>query len=166
VTNPICTLIDLAAMLTERQLERAVNEADSLGLVTPEKLRRALAGRAQPGAAKLRRLLDRQMFVMTDSDLEQRFLPLVAAAGLRRPQTREVVNSFRVDFFWPELGLVVETDSWRHHRTPAHQDRDRRRDQAHLVAGLAPLRFTHGQIAFEPDYVVATPTAVARRLGH
>jgi very-short-patch-repair endonuclease len=28
------------------------------------------------------------------------------------------VNGFKVDFFWPELGLVVETDGWRYHRTP------------------------------------------------
>jgi hypothetical protein len=38
------------------------------------------------------------------------------------------------------------------------------RDQAHTVAGLTPLRFTRAQVAFEPDYVCATLTAVAARL--
>lgn len=33
-------------------------------------------------------------------------------------------HDFEVDFFWPNLGLVVETDGWRYHRTPAAQTRD------------------------------------------
>ncbi len=70
----------------------------------------------------------------------------------------------RTDFYWPDLGLVVETDGLRYHRTPAQQAKDRRRDQAHTAAGLTPLRFTHGQIAFEPAYVRATLEEVARRL--
>jgi very-short-patch-repair endonuclease len=74
------------------------------------------------------------------------------------------VGGYRVDFYWPRLGLVVETDGGTFHRTPSQQLRDRRRDQAHLVSGLTPLRFTHSQVRFEPAYVVATLRAVARRL--
>jgi very-short-patch-repair endonuclease len=105
------------------------------------------------------------MFAMTRSDLEQRFLPLVSVAGLPRPQTQQVANGYKVDFYWQELGLVVETDSWTHHRTPAQQNRDRLRDQAHLAAGLTPVRFTHAQVAYEPERVVATLRALARRTG-
>jgi very-short-patch-repair endonuclease len=71
---------------------------------------------------------------------------------------------FRVDFFWPELELVVETDGLRYHRTPAQQAKDRVRDQAHIAAGLTPLRFTHGQIAYEQESVVDCLIAVAHRL--
>ena len=74
------------------------------------------------------------------------------------------MNGFRVDFYWPELGLVVETDGLRYHRTPAQQAHDRRRDQAHAAAGLTQLRFTHSQVSFEPDHVRTTLVAVARRL--
>ena len=35
------------------------------------------------------------------------------------PLTSQRLNGFRVDFFWPELGLVVETDGLRYHRTAA-----------------------------------------------
>jgi very-short-patch-repair endonuclease len=63
------------------------------------------------------------------------------------------VNGFRVDFFWPELGLISETDGWRYHRTPVQQARDRRRDQTHTAAGLTPLRYTHAQVRHEPGYV-------------
>ena len=70
----------------------------------------------------------------------------------------------RVDFHWPDLGLVVETDGLRYHRTPAEQARDRVRDQAHTVAGLVPLRFTRAQVRFEPERVKKTLAMVAGRL--
>jgi len=72
------------------------------------------------------------------------------------------VDGFRVDFFWPENSLVVETDGLRYHRTPSQQARDRLRDQAHLAAGLTPLRFTYAQVAFERRYVIETLEKVVR----
>ena len=74
------------------------------------------------------------------------------------------MEGFSVDFFWPDLGLVIETDGLRYHRTPAQQARDRLRDQAHTAAGLTPLRFTHAQIRFEREYVIATVELVVERL--
>jgi Transcriptional regulator, AbiEi antitoxin len=38
VTAPACTLIDLAARLDEGELERAISEADKLGLTDPDRL--------------------------------------------------------------------------------------------------------------------------------
>jgi len=165
VTTPVCTLIDVAATLSRESLEAAVNEADSLDLVNPEQLRAALEGIGpRPGLAALRRMLDRLTFVLTDSGLERLFLPLARAAGLSRPQTGVWVNGFKVDFYWPDLGLVVETDSLRYHRTPARQARDRLRDQVHTAAGLTPLRFTHAQIRFERAHVTRTLVVVGGRL--
>ena len=74
------------------------------------------------------------------------------------------MNGFKVDFYWPDLGLVVETDGLRYHRTPAQQARDRVRDQAHAAAGLTPLRFTRAQVRFDPAHVASTLAAVAHRL--
>ena len=165
VTTPVLTLIDLAARLPSNHLEAAINDADKRDLIDPEALRAAVESRRQtPGAAKLRRTLDRRTFTLTDSQLERRFLALVRRAGLPKPETGTRLNGFRVDFHWPELGLVVETDGLRYHRTPAQQARDRLRDQAHAAAGLTALRFTHAQVAFEPAQVTATLTAVADRL--
>jgi len=165
VTSPVRTLLDLATVLGSDDLERAVNEADRLNLVGPEELRNALGGyRGERGVKRLRELLDRRTFRRTDSELERLFLRLVDDAGLSRPLTRQFLNGFRVDFSWPDLGLVVETDGLRYHGTPAQQARDRLRDQAHTAAGLTPLRFTHAQVRFEADHVRATLLAVARRL--
>jgi hypothetical protein len=164
VTTPVRTLVDLAHRIDAAELERAVNEADRLDLVDPERLRAALEGLGgRRGVASLRALLDRRSFTLTDSELERRFLPLACSAGLPPPLAQQRVNGFRVDFYWPELGLVVETDGLRYHRTPAQQANDRRRDQAHAAAGLTPLRFTHEQVAHEADQVRETLVAVAAR---
>lgn len=165
VTTPVLTLIDLASRHDDRSVERAVNEADRLDLIDPSALRDALDAYAGwPGVVRLRALLDRRTFRLTDSELERLFLSLAAQTGLPLPLTRQRLNGFRVDFFWPELRLVVETDGLRYHRTPAQQARDRLRDQAHLAAGFTPLRFTHGQVRYEAEYVRSTLRAVVRRL--
>ncbi|MQA72791.1 MAG: DUF559 domain-containing protein [Solirubrobacterales bacterium] len=165
VTTPALTLVDLATRLPRDQLEAAVNEADRRDLIDPERLRSVLDEMPRwPGARALREMLDRRTFTLTDSQLERHFLPIARAAGLPPPRTGERVNGFKVDFHWPELGLVVETDGLRYHRTPAEQARDRLRDQAHTAAGLTQLRFTHAQVRFEPAHVRATLVATARRL--
>ena len=74
------------------------------------------------------------------------------------------MHGFKLDFLWRELGLVVETDGLRYHRTAAQQGRDRRRDQVLTAAGLTVLRFTHAQVATGPDAVRGTLSAVAARL--
>jgi very-short-patch-repair endonuclease len=165
VTTPICTLIDLAAKLDRDQLEAAINDADKHDLTDPGQLRSAIAqlGR-RPGVKALRETLDRRTFTLTDSELERRFRLLVREARLPTPETGCRVNGFKVDFYWPELKLVVETDGLRYHRTPAQQARDRVRDQAHTAAGLTQLRFTRAQVRFEPGHVKSTLSAVVRRL--
>jgi very-short-patch-repair endonuclease len=165
VTSPVCTLIDLAAEIGP-DVEAAVNEADRLNLVDPETVRAALDETApRPGVGVLRELLDRQTFNFTRSELERRFRRLARDAGLPEPQTCAVVNGFEVDFYWPELPLIVETDGLRYHRTPTQQKRDRLRDQAHTAAGIPHLRFTHAQVRDEPAYVRVT-LAKSCRVGH
>lgn len=165
VTSPAQTILDMAARLPRIEVERMVDEADRLDLIHPPELRAALDGHPpQPGLARLRTWLDRRTFRLTRSKLERWFLPLAAQVGLPVPETKAWVNGFEVDFHWPGLRLVVETDGLRHHRTPAQQARDRERDQAHAASGYTSLRFTHEQVRYEPDHVLATLGPVARRL--
>jgi len=158
-------LLDLGTVLVPGRHEHAINEADKLDLIDPEALR-AEAERfaGQPGAPALRAILDRATFTLTDSELERLFLPIARRAGLGRPETGISPHGFRVDFAWMDLGLLVETDGLRYHRTPAQQARDRLRDQVHAAAGLTTLRFTHAQVACEPRHVEGILRAVARRL--
>jgi hypothetical protein len=165
VTSPVQTIVDLAARLDRMGVERMVDEADRLDLVTPPALLAALERhRGERGVARLRTWLDRRTFGLTRSHLERLFLPLAKDVGLSVPQTKVWVNGFEVDFYWPELGLVVETDGLQYHRTPAEQARDRLRDQAHTAAGMTSLRFTHEQVRYEPEHVRVVLSDVARRL--
>jgi very-short-patch-repair endonuclease len=159
------TLIDLATEIDEIKIERAVNEADKRGLINPEALRVALDRyEGEPGAPLLRKLLDKRTFRLSDSDLEILFRPIAVEAGLPYPLSKQVVNGWEVDFYWPDLGLVVETDGLRYHRTASTQTRDIRRDRTHALAGMTPLRFTHYEIKYEPARVRAELTRAAALL--
>lgn len=166
VTLPAQTLVDLATELPDRRLERAVNEADKHDRVDPEALRLALDDHAgEPGAPRLRALLDRHTFRLSDSELEVLFRGIVAGTALPYPETKAAVLGYEVDFHFPALGLIVETDGLRYHRTPAQQARAARRDQAHTAAGLRVLRFTHHQVKHEPSHVRSVLARTARALG-
>jgi very-short-patch-repair endonuclease len=165
VGDPISVLVDLAACLPTEEVEDAVNEADRLDLIRTHRLREALDGESKrPGVGRLKAILDAQTFSRAQNALERRFLALVRTAGVPRPDTQRRLGRYRVDFFWPELGLVVETDSLRHHRTAAEQAVDIGRDQAHARTGLRTLRFTHSQVFHRPDHVRAVLTDTYRHL--
>jgi very-short-patch-repair endonuclease len=164
LTAPICTLIDIASCLERSLVETAINEADKRRLTDPEQLRRSLHDGRRSGVKVLREILDRRTFTLTDSEIERQLLMTAYEVGLWKPETGVWVNGFKVDLFWRDLGLVVETDGLRYHRTPIQQARDRIRDQAHTAAGMTPLRFTGAQVAFELGQVRKVLGKVARRL--
>jgi very-short-patch-repair endonuclease len=162
VTSPVQNLIDLATRHGRPTMERLTNEADKLGLVRTDDLRKALdEHQGERGVARLRRILDFRTFRYTRTELERAFLPLAREAGLALPRTSVHVTGHEVDFHFPDLGLVVETDGLTYHRTSAEQAKDHERDQDHSAAGLTPVRFTHAQIKFEPDHVVRILRATA-----
>lgn len=163
VTTPVRTLIDLAAVLDRARLEDVVNDAVRAGRTSERHLDRSLpAHSGLSGIAAMRSLL--KGFRLTRSRLERLFLPIAQRADLPKPLTRKWVNGFEVDFYWPDLDLVVETDGGAFHRTAAQQTRDRRRDQTHFAAGMTALRFTHAQIAYAPDGVESVLRQARRRL--
>lgn len=166
---PVLSLTPLFAQLAGRvkpgAVEAAINEADKKDLIHVEQLRREIeALRGRRGVGALRRVIDRATFRYTDSELERAMRPVFRAAKLDEPLTQERVNGYLVDFYWPELNLVIETDGARFHRTALQQTKDRRRDQAHSLANTAFLRFTHGQVRYERAYVKWAVTKKARDL--
>jgi very-short-patch-repair endonuclease len=153
VTTPAQTITDIAPGLTRDELEQTINQADFNNVIKVPALRAAVQEIRAPGGAKVRVTIDRRTFTMTRSQLERLFLRIAKRAGLPRPLTCVYVNGYEVDFYWPELRLVVEADGASAHRTPAQRSADYRRDQVHAVSEVKHLRFTHGQIRYEPAYV-------------
>ena len=165
VTDVLRTLTDLASRWGEQRLEDVIEAADRRSLTDPERLADELRNRRPTQGTKLvRDVLTRWTLTLTDTQLERRFLPIARRAGLGDPLTQHLLNGCRVDFFFPDLGLVVEADGLRYHRTAARQTADARRDQRHLAAGLTPLRFSHSQITYHPDEVELMLRQVAARL--
>ena len=162
VTTPARTLLDLAATLTPRALERALDEAEIKQLydrTSLDALARAHVG--ERGAAALQRAIDEDGDpTLTDSELEELMLALCDEHRLPRPRPRAWVAGLRVDFLFAASRLVVETDGYRYHRTRRAFERDRERDAILARAGYRTLRFTHRQLTRRPAEVAATITKV------
>ncbi|MEA2291769.1 MAG: hypothetical protein QOF17_789 [Solirubrobacteraceae bacterium] len=155
ITTPARTLVDLAATVTRRELEQALNEALVQRLTTLQRLHSHLAGRSRRrGASTLEEVL-RQDPRITRSEGERGALRLIRRAQLPAPLTDVRVAGHLCDLFWPGLGLVVEVDSVGFHATPRAFQRDRRRDAELADAGFRVLRITCWEIVHEPEATVA-----------
>jgi very-short-patch-repair endonuclease len=168
VTTPARTILDLAATLHARPLERLLDQAENTRLTHVAALD-ALA-RAHPGHREASRLLaalhdHTPGTTLTRSDLEELFLALCRQNGLSRPRVNHHLEGKERDFVFAEERLVIETDSWRFHRTRQAFEDDRRRDQLLARAGYRTLRFTHRQLTSEPAGVAATLVAALRDRG-
>jgi putative AbiEi antitoxin of type IV toxin-antitoxin system/uncharacterized protein DUF559 len=144
VTSMGRTLVDLADVLDERRLAKAVHEAEVRRLLDLRAIERSLA--RLPGRTGRHRLLrvlaDYEPQPFTRSDGERRFLAFCREQGLPKPTVNGTAEGFEVDFFWPEAALVVEMDGGTTHHTRWAFHEDRRRDRALAVAGIQVLRVT------------------------
>jgi len=163
-SQPLFTLIDLATTLeTEDDLEAAINEAEKRGLIRFDEIEEQLAQATRyPGVGALKAILAR--YTRTDSNLERRFLALLRKHRLPLPATQEHIGPGRIDFHWPELNPVVETDGLTYHRTPMQQLEDRKRDQEHLAAGRTQIRIANVQIRESPAELAAFISRVVERV--
>src|SRR4051795_4393281 len=78
---------------------------------------------------------------------------------LPKPIVNDYVEALEADFVFTAQRVLVETDSWQHHKSRDSFESDRRRDAVHTAAGWRTLRFTHPQIASEPATVRRAPRA-------
>jgi very-short-patch-repair endonuclease len=152
VTDPTRTLCDLGAVVGVNAVERAVESALRRQLTdVPTIVDRATALR-RPGRAGPNVVLDvlgrRPARAMpTESDLETLFLQCLREHGVPEPvrQHRVLQNGrviARLDMAYPPARVLVELDSWKHHSSPAAFQRDRSRQNAVVIDGWRPLRFT------------------------
>jgi very-short-patch-repair endonuclease len=156
VTTPARTLLDLGTILPRRKLERAVDEAERLGICTEDDLEEIVSahfGRA--GAGTLRTLLNehRAGSTATRNDFEERFLALCRRYRLPQPDVNVPLLDYVVDFLWPSARLVVEVDGRATHGTRRAFQADRDRDGRLAVVGYQVLRFTWFDVTRRPAVV-------------
>jgi very-short-patch-repair endonuclease len=154
VTSPVRTLLDLATVLPRLELERAVEQAEILRLLTRTQLEPRARG-------LLRRILaDAHEPAFTRSEAEARLLALIRKARLPAPETNVRIGGYEVDFVWREQKLVVEVDGFAYHSTREAFERDRRKDADLQALGLRTTRVTFRQIATEPEATIARLSAM------
>jgi very-short-patch-repair endonuclease len=156
VTTPARTLLDLATILPRRKLERAMDEAEPLGISTEDDLDEIVSahfGRA--GAGALRTLLNehRAGSTATRNEFEDRFLALCRHYRLPQPDVNVPLLDYVVDFLWASARLIVEVDGRATHGTRRAFQADRDRDGRLAVAGYHVLRFTWFDVTRRPAVV-------------
>ncbi len=165
VTCPEQTLLDLAAVLTPRELERALDEALAIGIVTVQSVTELVErSPGRQGRAVLRQLLRRRgEATVTRSAAEERMLALIRAAELPPPECNARVGEFTVDFLWRAAHVAVEVDGFQWHSTRSAFERDRRKDRALSAARIDLMRVTWRQMHAEALSLIAD---LARRIVH
>jgi very-short-patch-repair endonuclease len=133
VTTPARTIADLKRALPSGQYQRAIRQADVLGLAT---------GLSAPP-------------VPTRSELEDRLLALCRRHGVTEPEVNVRIGALTVDFLWRGQRLVVETDGYRYHRGESAFEHDHDRDLRLRQLGYDVLRLSYRQVTREAQTVAA-----------
>jgi hypothetical protein len=170
VTGLSRTLLDLASVLSETQLERALNEAEVLGLTDRTSIHTLLERYPRrQGTAVLRRLLGNEDTLrgITRRELEARFAAILATTDLPRPQRNVDLavsdRFFEIDCLWREQRLAVELDGRATHGTGMAFEKDRERDRLLQADGWRAVRITWRQLRDDAPAVVADLRRLLRR---
>jgi very-short-patch-repair endonuclease len=159
VTTVPRTLVDLAAVLRPTDLRRAAEQAEVNRLADPLPLNAVVRRHQGRHGIKTLKALTRDGIEprITRSELEQRFLSLVEANGLPKPQTNAAIQQdgtwIEVDCLWQKQKLVVELDGHAYHSTREAFERDRERDRRLEAAGYRVIRITWRQLRDDPGAV-------------
>lgn len=145
ITSVERTLLDMGDQLDDRQMRRAIGEADRSDLINPHELTRVCA--TCPGRRGLRPLLQWLMLrlppPLTKSEMEIEFAEFLEEHGYPVAKFNEDVGGEEFDAVWHEYKFVVELDSWRDHdKRPERFENDRKRDAMLQLAGYRILRIT------------------------
>jgi very-short-patch-repair endonuclease len=149
------TLLDYASTAKTYRLERAIDQADRLGLLDPAAVDTIFDEvRGHRGRGPLRRaMVIYREKGFTRSGGEKRMLAVLADSGVRRPVVNSFVESYELDFYWEHERFAVELDSWEHHRTRRSFEEDRKRQDDLAMAGIETIRISGTRLKREPRKV-------------
>lgn len=151
------TLLDVAATVRFEWLEKMLERSEDLGLfdlgAVEELLERTVGHHGHRRLREAIALYKPSSF--TRSGLEKHFLVLWIESGLPQPHTNYVEQGFELDCYWPEQRFAVELDVFETHGTRAAFERDRKRQEDLLLAGIAMTRVTGPRLEREPHEVIS-----------
>ncbi|HUO74328.1 MAG TPA: hypothetical protein VMU39_26385 [Solirubrobacteraceae bacterium] len=149
-TSPARTLLDIAARLTERQLNRAVKNA----LVSPYMNEHHLTDliTRHPTHPATRRLAPFTTIPAHRyrSGFEIDFPSFCKDWNLPEPLINARVAGYTVDAYFPHHNVIVELDGRAYHLNPVSFETDRDRDADTLKAGNVTVRITEQRMTQTP----------------
>ncbi len=168
VTTPARAILEIAALVSFDELERACAESHARRLAREPELRDQIARNpGRRGTVNLGKLLDRGTRpAQTRSKLERRLLKLIRSSELPEPETNQWVGEFNVDVLWREQRVIVEADSYAFHSHSKPWARDLRKSNVLQLQGYRVLRFTWHDVTTRPEWVLQQiRTALQSRSG-
>lgn len=178
VTDPTCTLLDLAAVATGYELERALDSGLRRDMTDLTLLRERLNERARSGRngiRAMRTLLDVRDpdTAPADSGLEVKFVRFVRRFELPTPVPQFVLREddgaflARADFAYPDQRVAVELQSYAHHHDRIQWEKDQRRAGDLNAIGWLMFPVTDRQLSYEaPDLADRLERVLSLRAGH
>ncbi|MFP5353135.1 MAG: type IV toxin-antitoxin system AbiEi family antitoxin domain-containing protein [Actinomycetota bacterium] len=150
VTTCARTLIDVAASVSEAQLELAIEDARRRRLVSMEEFTERIEKLPsnQPGLRKLSKVFAAVTGTKpSESNLEVKVIRMLRAAGFPAPIRQEALTddgrfAGRVDLAYPERRLVIEVQSHRWHDGRDPLDADSARHNQHHAMGWLVMKAT------------------------
>jgi very-short-patch-repair endonuclease len=145
VTSVARTLVDLADVLPEKRLAKAVHEAEVQRRFDRTAIERVLArAPGRRGRDRLLRILAAYtpQVSFTRSRAERRLLALCEGHGLPRPQTTLWLGEYEVDAYWHDVRVAIEVDGGETHLTKHAFQEDRARDRRLAGRGVRVVRVT------------------------
>jgi len=162
LTSPARTLVDLAGVLHDEDLNAVVEDAIHRGLTTPMSIRRCLdsvGGKGRPGSARLRAILDdRGNQRPTMSRLEVKIWRTLRAKGLTPVRQYPVKcggTTYFLDCAFPQWRVSVEGFGDKYHRSPRQLKHELQRLADLAAVHWRVLPVTWEDITHTPDDVVA-----------
>ena len=160
VTSPARSLVDIAPLVSDDELEHMLDEALERKLVRITEIRDTIArgGAGRPGVHRLVRLLDERdgrLHALSRHHAERELRRLLRQAGIAPDDTNARLHGYVPDMVWWEAKLIVEIDGFAHHGTRKSFEGDRRKDAILATHGWLTLRFTARRIEREPYAVIA-----------
>ncbi len=166
VTSVARTLLDVAAVLPPKLVQRAYEEAAGHGLLDVGAMHELLArSRGKKGVRVLRRILeiDPEFAARLRSELERMFRDLITASDMPMYEPNHVLLGYEVDAYWPEARLVIELDSRSFHTSAFAAERDDTKTAELRLAGYEVLRITYTMVARRPRWVLDTVRTMRAR---
>jgi Protein of unknown function (DUF559) len=153
------TLLDIAEVVTHRQLERAFDQAEIVEGLDLRAIDDQLARNpTRPGSKAVRDVLETHYIgrTPTANENEEALLAITRPLGIPDPECNAFVilddggPAIKADFVWRDRRVVIEADSDKWHNTRQRFEQDRVRDQRLVAAGWTIIRTTWRQMTRRP----------------